>query len=149
MPILSIAKAMSKGLVATEWFGINQSLSRNFQIIDVNYNFDCAGPRILLRKDVDTLDAGEQAALVKAMHKVVSSGEFAKIANFHGSPYTMCNQFDVNDTNYRDFDFRDGCCPHGVSEFLIWHRLYMVNMEQVSFVLFCQLATMSRSRPFM
>ena len=103
----------------------------------------------MLRKDLDTLDAGEQAALVKAMQKVVSSREFAKIANFHGSPYTMCNQFDVNDTNYRDFDFRDGCCPHGVSEFLIWHRLYMVNMEQVSFVLFCQLATMSHSRPFM
>ena len=101
----------------------------------------------MLRKDVDTLDAGEQAALVKAMHKVVSSGEFAKIANFHGSPYTMCNQFDINDTNYREFDFRDGCCPHSVSEFLIWHRLYMVNMEQVSFVLFFQLATMSRSRP--
>ena len=90
----------------------------------------------MLRKDLDTLDAGEQAALVKAMHKVVSSGEFAKIANFHGSPYTMCNQFDVNDTNYHEFDFRDGCCPHGVSEFMIWHRLYMVNMEQVSFVFF-------------
>ena len=96
----------------------------------------CAGRQILLRKYLDTLDAGEQAALVKAMQKVVSSREFAKIANFHGSPYTMCNPFKHNEIEFRSFEFGDGCCPHGVSEFIIWHRLYMVNMEQVSFVFF-------------
>ena len=102
----------------------------------------CAGRQIMLRKDVDTLDAGERVALVKAMRKVIKSGEFAKLANYHGSPYTMCNPFENMNENdeFGDFGFRDGCCPHSVSEFLPWHRLYMVNMEQVSFVFFFQLA---------
>ena len=77
------------------------------------------------------MSAGERKALVNAMEKVVKEGEFAKIASFHGLPYTMCDPFALPSD---PADFTDGCCPHANYQFLPWHRLYVVQMELVSWV---------------
>ena len=77
------------------------------------------------------MSAGERKALVNAMEKVVKEGEFAKIASFHGLPYTMCDPFALPPD---PADFTDGCCPHANYQFLPWHRLYVVQLELVSWV---------------
>ena len=84
-----------------------------------------------MRKDVTKLTSSEKVALQNAMKRVRDSGEFAKLANFHGSPLTMCDTRDTftsNPTKRLD----GGCCPHGLTEFLPWHRLLITNMDQAS-----------------
>ena len=78
-----------------------------------------------IRKDVTKLSQQERMALVKAMEKLIDDGTYGKLANFHGAPLTMCDPT-------QSAQFRSGCCPHRSDDFLVWHRLYLVNMDRVS-----------------
>ena len=74
------------------------------------------------RKDVNKLTSTESRSLVAAMEAAISSGEHLKVGDFHGLPMAICG------TASRPLS----CCPHGGREtFLPWHRLLMVQMEEV------------------
>ena len=82
---------------------------------------------IQLRKDATKLTQMEIQQLQGAMQKVINSGTFAKLANMHGAPITICDP-----NSLRDRDYHRGCCPHISVEFLPWHRLLITNMDRVS-----------------
>ena len=69
-----------------------------------------------VRKNVNSLSRQESRILVSALQSAISRGEYQRIANFHGSPTSLCGG--------------QPCCPHGTSGFLPWHRLFMVHMEE-------------------
>ena len=62
------------------------------------------------------LGVRERGELVTALQSVISRGEYQQVGNFHGSPMNICGT--------------SSCCPHGTPDFLPWHRLYMVQMEE-------------------
>ena len=45
--------------------------------------------------------------------------KFHELANFHGAPLDICEPYNKP------------CCSHGDPTFLPWHRLYLVNMEEM------------------
>ena len=75
-----------------------------------------------IRKDVNRLTPEEKShlnlALKHAMtdppHYPSNSFRFKDIANYHGAPYLCPDQY----------PYPGACCPHGVTEFLPWHRLF-------------------------
>ena len=76
------------------------------------------------RKNVSHLTKSESQRLEAALKKMIDSGRFVDLANFHGAPTTIC------ETTLFFQTVGVVCCPHGVSVFLPWHRLYMVQMEE-------------------
>ena len=75
------------------------------------------GNGIKVRKNVNSLSRQESRRLVSALQSAIRRGEFQNVGNYHGSPTTLCNG--------------QPCCPHGVDvNFLPWHRLFMVHMEE-------------------
>eukprot|EP00092_Neocalanus_flemingeri_P017751 GFUD01019206.1.p1 GENE.GFUD01019206.1~~GFUD01019206.1.p1 ORF type:complete len:822 (+),score=86.31 GFUD01019206.1:100-2565(+) len=75
----------------------------------------CQGTK-RVRRNVNTLTSSEKTSLSLALQKAISSKDYENIANFHGFPETLCSGV---------------CCPHGSLDFLPWHRLFMVQMEEV------------------
>ena len=76
-------------------------------------------PNCFCRKDVFSLDEVEYKRLVTALNRLIDSGKFVNLSNFHGHPPTICPSAP------------DGvCCPHKVPAFLPWHRLYVAQMEE-------------------
>ena len=74
---------------------------------------------IFCRKNVFSLEEAEHQRLVSALDRLIDSGKFVDLSNFHGHPSTICPSAP------------DGvCCPHKVPSFLPWHRLYMAQMEE-------------------
>ena len=73
------------------------------------------GQNLRIRKEVNTLNPEEKEklrnALQQAMNKTTNGMLFMDLANYHGAPYTLCPL--------------PGCCPHGHTIFLTWHRLYL------------------------
>ena len=66
---------------------------------------------------MNSLSRQESRRLVSALQSAIRRGEFQNVGNYHGSPTTLCNG--------------QPCCPHGVDvNFLPWHRLFMVHMEE-------------------
>ena len=93
-----------------------------------------SGGKVQLRKNVNSLTEGEKEALQTAMQAVIDSGTFAKLANFHGLPMTMCDPFDLKEKDPESLGGRSyfgGCCPHGHVDFLPWHRLLITNLDKV------------------
>ena len=78
----------------------------------------CPKPR--RRKDVNSLSRSEKSEIARRFTAVVKSGQFERTAGLHGFPYRICK-----DQGGRP----KGCCPHGDSSFLFWHRLLLVNLE--------------------
>ena len=76
---------------------------------------------ILSRKNVTLLTEAESQRLETALKEMIDSGRFADLGHFHGEPLTICSTSKGAGLV---------CCPHGVSIFLPWHRLYMVQMEE-------------------
>ena len=68
---------------------------------------------IIHRKNVASLTEGERQDLETALQRLIDSGGFVDLANFHGEPQNICKDSDGNP---------DNCCPHGNSQFLPWHR---------------------------
>ena len=54
--------------------------------------------------------------MVSALQSAIRSGEYQNVGNFHGAPTNLCGG--------------QPCCPHGNNNFLPWHRLFMVHMEE-------------------
>ena len=71
---------------------------------------------IRIRKNVNSLSRQERRRLVSALQASIQRGEYQKVGNYHGAPYSLCGG--------------EPCCPHGTSGFLPWHRLFMVHMEE-------------------
>ena len=109
----------------------SETVSKQETISDVKKS----GDRVQLRKNVNTLTEGEKEALQIAMQAVIDSGTFAKLANFHGLPLTMCDPFDLSKKDPESLGGRSyfgGCCPHdGHVDFLPWHRLLITNLDKV------------------
>jgi len=78
------------------------------------------GSKTKKRKSYTDLSEDEKIALRCAMQDIISDGSFGHLANFHGGPHTICSP-----TTHPT-----GCCPHGGTDFLTWHRLYLVNFER-------------------
>ena len=57
--------------------------------------------------------------MVSALGSVIDSGEYQNVGKFHGAPANLCDGVEF-------------CCPHGrrPNDFLPWHRLFMVHMEE-------------------
>mgnify|MGYP003323520710 CR=1 FL=1 len=53
---------------------------------------------------------------MSALQASIQGGEYQKVGNYHGAPYSLCGS--------------EPCCPHGTNGFLPWHRLFMVHMEE-------------------
>ena len=67
----------------------------------------------LSEEDIETLERKLQEA-------IDDKKSFYNLVNFHGAPETICPETP------------DGyCCKHGDGMFLPWHRLYMVNFEEM------------------
>jgi len=79
-----------------------------------------------VRKNVNSLSSTEITRLQDAMREALASDvpwrRFQDVAHYHGSPNTgsdaLCSE-------------GRACCPHGTSQFLTWHRLLLVNMEEL------------------
>ena len=94
--------------------------------------------RLRIRKDVTTLTFAEKqrlrTALDIAMKKTFKWENFQDIASFHGhadnldcdNPNTLipCSRRPCPGK-------RQPCCPHRNDDFLTWHRLYMVQLEEL------------------
>jgi len=86
----------------------------------------CRNPRI--RRNVASLSRGEKTRLEVALRTAINSGRYVEIANYHGGP-PMCP----------DRPFGGYCCIHEprggnanlTMMFLPWHRLYLVQMEEI------------------
>ena len=66
-----------------------------------------------------SLSNEEQQRLAAALTRLIDSGKFVNLSNFHGYPPNVCP------------DLRQQvCCPHNGPTFLPWHRLFMVQMEE-------------------
>eukprot|EP00092_Neocalanus_flemingeri_P086636 GFUD01109222.1.p1 GENE.GFUD01109222.1~~GFUD01109222.1.p1 ORF type:complete len:672 (-),score=125.72 GFUD01109222.1:84-1829(-) len=76
-----------------------------------------------VRRNVKTLSNSEKTTLQQALQRAIGSGKYEKIGNFHGYPQTLCHSTE-------DF-LPKMCCPHNTTDFLPWHRLFMVQMEEV------------------
>ena len=71
--------------------------------------------RIRIRKEVNRLTDAEKTILNNALQSAINNASttglyFKDIANYHGSPTTICGG--------------SPCCPHGLNGFLSWHRLF-------------------------
>ena len=72
--------------------------------------------RIRIRKEVNRLTDAEKTILNNALQSAIDNADpttglyFKDIANYHGSPTTICGG--------------SPCCPHGLHGFLSWHRLF-------------------------
>ena len=75
----------------------------------------------MVRRNVNKLTSRERRSLVAAMEAAISRGEYVRVGNFHGFPGNICGTASSPQS----------CCPHGETTFLPWHRLYMVQMEEV------------------
>ena len=64
-----------------------------------------------------TLTNDEVERLRKKLMQSIKNLKYGKLANFHGGPVGICGE--------------DICCKHGKPTFLAWHRLYLVNMEEM------------------
>ena len=78
------------------------------------------------RRNINTLIPEERQSLVKAMQAAIASKEFQAVGDFlfcFASRGTICNT-----SGTPEF-----CCPDAsrVQDFLPWHRLLMVHMEEV------------------
>ena len=71
-----------------------------------------------MRKNVNKLSNEEVRRLRNKLKLAITEFKYDDLANFHGAPTDICEGVDT-------------CCPHGDSTFLPWHRLYMVNMEEM------------------
>ena len=71
-----------------------------------------------MRKNVNSLSRQESRRLVSALQSAIRRGEYQNVGNFHGAPTNLCGG--------------QPCCPHGnnINNFLPWHRLFMVHMEE-------------------
>ena len=102
-------------------------------LLTLSESTDCqlpkCGNKLFLKKEVNTLTEPEKKALLAAIKKGIDQGEYSKLANFHGAPFTMCNPLRSDGQPIRAKE--KGCCPHSAPEFLIWHRLLMANMDHV------------------
>ena len=66
-----------------------------------------------------SLSNEEQQRLASSLTRLIDSGKFVNLSNFHGYPPNVCP------------DLRQHvCCPHNGPTFLPWHRLFMVQMEE-------------------
>jgi len=87
-------------------------------------NTEC--PQRRVRKNVMDLSRNEIRRLQSAMRRALASSipwrRYQDVAHYHGAPNTgsdaLCGEGNI-------------CCPHGSQQFLPWHRLLMVNMEEV------------------
>ena len=66
---------------------------------------------------MNTLSDEEVKRLRKKLKLSIIEHKYDDLANFHGAPLDICDG--------------EPCCPHGDPKFLAWHRLYMVNMEEM------------------
>ena len=103
-------------------------------VLSENVTISCqlpkCGNKLILKKEVSTLTEPEKQALLAAFKAGIDQGEYSKLANFHGAPFTMCSPVT---SDGRPIPARwAGCCPHGPrNEFLIWHRLLLTNLDHV------------------
>ena len=67
---------------------------------------------------MNKLSKEEVQRLRKKLKQSITDFKYDDLANYHGAPADICEGVDI-------------CCPHGASTFLPWHRLYMVNMEEM------------------
>ena len=117
------------------WFQLLEVLNKPFDGWDILYNSvetancqrlrtlptlsaeckDHVG-RIRIRKEVNRLTDDEKTILNSALQKAIDNADpatglyFKDIANYHGSPTTICGG--------------SPCCPHGLQGFFSWHRLF-------------------------
>ena len=73
--------------------------------------------KIRVRKNVNDLTNEEIERLQKKIKHAIKTLQFQDLAQFHGAPIEICGE--------------EICCPHGKPTFLSWHRLYLVNMEEI------------------
>jgi len=78
------------------------------------------GSKTKMRKSYTDLSEDEKIALKCAMQDIITDGSFGHLANFHGGPHTICS----TTTGPHQ------CCTHHGTDFLTWHRLYLVNFER-------------------
>ena len=76
------------------------------------------GDRIL-RQNVNSLKEEDKKRLRSALEALIKKGRYQDVANFHGEPKGICPE--------RAGGF---CCPHGITAFLAWHRLYVAQIEE-------------------
>ena len=67
-----------------------------------------------------SLSNKEQQRLASSLTRLIDSGKFVNLSNFHGYPQNVCP--DILPLKI--------CCPHSGPTFLPWHRLFMVQMEE-------------------
>nr|AEO51767.1 hemocyanin alphaD-subunit [Helix lucorum] len=72
-----------------------------------------------VRKDLDTLTAGEIESLRSAFLDIQQDHTYENIASFHGKP-GLCQHE----------GHKVACCVHGMPTFLSWHRLYVEQVEE-------------------
>ena len=78
------------------------------------------------RKNVNSLTEDEKDRLVEAMNRLIDSGRYADgVANIHGGPVEICP--DKGEQGALDHGM---CCGHEAT-LLPWHRLYMVQVEEL------------------
>ena len=65
---------------------------------------------------MNSLSRQERRRLVSALQSAIRRGEFQNVGNYHGAPTNLCGG--------------QPCCPHGNDNFLPWHRIFMVHMEE-------------------
>ncbi|XP_014789836.1 hemocyanin G-type, units Oda to Odg, partial [Octopus bimaculoides] len=73
-----------------------------------------------IRKNLENLDVGEIESLRNAFKQIKMDGTYGRIAAFHGLPAKCPNE---------DGSKVYTCCLHGMPNFLHWHRLYTVSVE--------------------
>jgi len=76
--------------------------------------------KVRVRKNVQSLGRHEKWRLISALKSAIHRKDFQAVGNYHGFPATICKSNGTAAT----------CCPHGTIDFLPWHRLYMVQMEE-------------------
>eukprot|EP00092_Neocalanus_flemingeri_P017752 GFUD01019208.1.p1 GENE.GFUD01019208.1~~GFUD01019208.1.p1 ORF type:complete len:705 (+),score=131.50 GFUD01019208.1:272-2116(+) len=81
-------------------------------------NQTCQGIK-RVRRNVKTLSNSEKTTLQQALQRAIGSGKYEEVGNFHGEPTTPGRCSGII------------CSPHGSLDFLPWHRLFMVQMEEV------------------
>ena len=66
---------------------------------------------------MNALSDKEVKRLRKKLKLSITNFKYDDLSNFHGAPKNICGG--------------EICCPHENPTFLAWHRLYMVNMEEM------------------
>ena len=71
-----------------------------------------------------SLSNEEQQRLASSLTRLIDSGKFVNLSNFHGYPQNVCCK------RFLQTCVASMCCPHSEPTFLPWHRLFMVQMEE-------------------